>query len=238
MTAHAPTHLSRLEWLQRIPLLQGADEALLLRASQVLLVRDVERHAVVLHKGSPGDHLLFCLLGHLRAVDLTEDGRELGLNTFVAGDTLGELSVIDGQPRSANVVALTRAKVAWLPKDMALDLLYQCPSVAQRMMAKLAAGLRQASKTRAILGAQTVHQRVYALLNDLMICGPGGLYLVERMPTQHEIALQTGTSRESVSRAMGHLIKDGVIEKDLRRLIIRKPDALQRAAQHGLGHSD
>ena len=49
------------------------------------------------------------------------------------------------------------------------------------------------------------------------------------MPTQQEIAIMVNTSRETVSRAIQILLQKGVVEKDLRRLIVRQPEELSKA---------
>jgi DNA-binding GntR family transcriptional regulator len=51
--------------------------------------------------------------------------------------------------------------------------------------------------------------------------------VIERLPTQQEISIMVNTSRETVSRAIHMLIQRGVVEKDLRRLIVRRPDVLR-----------
>jgi CRP-like cAMP-binding protein len=189
----------------------------------------------VLHKGNAGDHLLFVLSGRLQVVDLTEDGREIGLNFLVAGDYFGELSIIDGLPRSASVVACENSLVATLPRSHALRLIYHCPLVAERLLKHMAANIRKAASYRTILGIPNAFQRVFALLNQFATVAPGGLVVIDNMPTQQEIAITVNTSRESVSRAIHVLIQHGVVEKDMRRLIIRLPDVLRRAASTGEG---
>jgi DNA-binding GntR family transcriptional regulator len=65
------------------------------------------------------------------------------------------------------------------------------------------------------------------LLNHLSKTSPSGLVVIESLPTQQDISIMINTSRETVSRALQVLIQSGVVEKDLRRLIIRKPEALR-----------
>ena len=79
--------------LQKIPLLAGIDSQCLTQVASALQLRSVERGHQVLQKGSAGEHLLFVLSGRLQAVDLTEDGREIGLSFLTAGDYFGELSI-------------------------------------------------------------------------------------------------------------------------------------------------
>lgn len=213
--------------LQKIPLLAGLDEAALKKVAGALQVRKAEHGQAILNKGGKGDYLLFLLSGRLQAVDITEDGREVGLSFLVPGDYFGELSVIDDLPRAATVVACEPSIYALLPRLHALDLIHNNPSVAERMFKRLAAGIRRSSNLRTILSITVAFQRVYALLDHLSQKSPGGLVVIERLPTQQEISIMINTSRETVSRAIQVLIQRGVVEKDLRRLIIRQPEALR-----------
>jgi CRP/FNR family transcriptional regulator, cyclic AMP receptor protein len=213
--------------LNNIPLLMGVDEATLRQVASVLQVRTAERGGHILHKGDTGDHLLFLLSGRLQAVDITEGGREIGLSFLEPGDYFGELSIIDGMPRSASVIACEPSMYALLSRPHALELIHNNPQVAERVLKRFAASIRRASNFRTILGIPNAFQRVYALLDYLSQKGQGGLVVIERLPTQQEISIMVNTSRETVSRAIHTLIERGVLEKDLRRLIVRQPDVLR-----------
>jgi CRP-like cAMP-binding protein len=212
--------------LCNIPVLSGVDEATLLKLASVMQVRNSEKGQHLLHKGSAGEHLLFLINGRLQAIDITEDGREVGLSFLMPGDYFGELSVIDGLPRSASVVACEPSIYALLPRQHALDLIYNNPLVAERVLKRFAGAIRQASNFRTILGIPNAFQRVYALLAHLAQKGNGGLIVIEKLPTQQEISIMINTSRETVSRAIQNLVHRGVVEKDLRRLIVRQPEVL------------
>lgn len=215
--------------LNKIPLFVGVDPETLAQVATVMQIRTVERGHYVLHKGSVGDYLLFVLTGRLQAIDPTEDGREVGLNFLAPGDYFGELSIIDGLPRSASVVASENSMIALLPRAQALTLIYNTPVVVERLLKRMAASLRTATNYQVILGIPNAFQRVFALLNQFTEIAPGGLVLIQKMPTQQEIANMTNTSRETVSRAIHILIQKGVVEKDMRRLIVRHPEALRKA---------
>ena len=215
--------------LQKIPLLAGIEEMALREITPSFQVKTFARGGPVLQKGSAGEHLLFLLSGRLQTIDLTEDGQEVGLNFLNEGDYFGELSIIDGLPRSASVVATEISLVAFLPRAQAMELITKNPMIAERMLKKMAASVRSATSYRTILGIPNAFQRVFALLNQIAKTAPGGLVLVEKMPTQQEIAITANTSRETVSRAINILIQKGIVEKDLRRLIIRLPENLRKA---------
>lgn len=213
--------------LNKLPLLVGVDEVTLKKIAGLLQVRTADKGQPILHKGGVGDHLLFLLSGRLQAVDLTEDGREIGLSFLMPGNYFGELSVIDGLPRSATVVACEPSIYALLPRAHALELMQNNPLIAGRMLKRLTNDIRRASNFRTILGIPNAFQRVYALLNYLAQTTPSGLVVIERLPTQQEISIMVNTSRETVSRALQVLIQRGVVEKDLRRLIVRQPEVLR-----------
>lgn len=215
--------------LQKIPLLAGVSPETLSMIGTALQLRTVERGTQVLQKGSSGDHLLFVLSGRLQAVDITEDGREIGLNLLVSGDYFGELSIVDGLPRSASVVALENSLIALLPRTQALALIYHTPLIVERLLKRMASSVRKAADYRTILGIPNASQRVFALLQQFAKIAPGGLVVIDKLPTQQEMAIMVNTSRETVSRAIHILMSRGVVEKDLRRLIVRQPEALRRA---------
>ena len=224
--------------LQNIPLLAGVDAKVLGEMVVSLQFRTLERGSYAVQKGDVGEHLLFVLTGRLQAVDLTEDGREIGLSFLIPGDYFGELSIIDGLPRSASVVASEKSLIALLPRTAALALIYHNPLVSERMFKQMASSIRSSANYRAILGMPSAFQRVFALLNQFAKSAPGGLVVIEKMPTQQEIAIMVNTSRETVSRAIQILLQKGVVEKDLRRLIVRQPAELSKAVNQTISPTE
>jgi CRP/FNR family cyclic AMP-dependent transcriptional regulator len=216
--------------LASLPLLAGVDTATLRRLAGAVAWRDVKKKEPVLFKGSPGDHLLFLVQGRLQVLDVTESGREIGLNLLNAGDYFGELSIIDNEPRSASVVAMEKSLVALLPKAQAWELFHQNPLVAERVLLGLARKLRNASTYQTILCLPNASQRVFALLQRLCKVAPGGLVVIDFPPKQQELAIMANTSRETVSRATKVLTDSRILEKDNHRLIVRDPEALARLA--------
>jgi CRP-like cAMP-binding protein len=222
-----PTAVLRLG---RLPLLAGVDRETLAKVAAAVTWREVKKREAVLFKGSSGDHLLFLVEGRLQVLDVTESGREIGLNLLTAGDYFGELSIIDGEPRSASVVAMDNSLVALLPKAQAWELFRRNPLVAERVLLGLARKLRNASIYQTILCLPNASQRVFALLQRLCKVAPGGLVVIDFPPKQQELAIMANTSRETVSRATKVLTDARIVEKDNHRLIVRDPKALERYA--------
>lgn len=221
------------EFLRRLPILGLlTDEQLAQVMSGSRLSRYPKKAPVVL-KGQTIDNLALLVSGKLQVVDYMADGREIGLNIIQAGGFFGELSVIDRLPRSATLVALTPAAVIHVPGDLARKLFFEYPPVAEAMLVHLARAVRRMSDLRTVQALPHSFQRVYALLDYVKEQAPGGMWLINDLPTHQEIAIMVNTSRETVTRALSSLVAAGVVEKDMRRLLIRKPDALKRLAEEG-----
>ena len=208
---------------------QLADEDLEAVRSAVR-VRQFARREVVCRKDDVPDGLYLLISGRLQVIDIGEDGREVGLNLLKPGAFFGELSVIDGLPRSAHIIAQEAATVGVVPQQAARNLFYRTPGTAEAMLRHVTALVRNMSNYRVLLSIPQAPQRVFALLQQLSQTMPGGLVVVPNLPKRQEMAIMLNTSRETVSRAVAQLVAQGVVEKDLRRLIVRNPAALARLA--------
>jgi CRP-like cAMP-binding protein len=231
-TADAKTQANLHIHLRKIPLLSELNEEEMLRVRADIRVRAYAKRDVVLQKGASGDSLLFLLSGQLQVIDITEDGRAIGLRMLSPGDFFGEIAVINGSMRSASVVALSPVLVALLPRATALHLFSHSPSVANQMLRFLAAKVQRDSEFRALLSIHNTSKRIYTFLGLLKEKkAEDNLEVVENLPTHQDIANMINTSRETVTRTLLSLVQQGIIKKGTHRLIIVDPEALQKLAQ-------
>src|SRR3569623_3010081 len=191
--------------LRRFPLFADLPEQELRVTSGLLRMKNFARRELVCRKDDAADGLYMLFTGRLQAVDIAEDGREIGLNLIKPGSFFGELSVIDGHPRSAHVIALQLSTVGVIPQNAAREVFYKLPATAEAMMKHLAALVRNLSAFRALLAIPNAQQRVYALRQQLAQQMPGGLVVVQNLPKQQEMAIMITNSRQPVSRALAHL---------------------------------
>ncbi|HYC42796.1 MAG TPA: Crp/Fnr family transcriptional regulator [Noviherbaspirillum sp.] len=217
--------------LRKIPLLANLTEEEMARVKADLRIRQYARRDMVLQKGGPGDSLLFLLSGQLQVIDITEDGRAIGLSILTPGDFFGEIAVINGSSRSASVVALSPVLVALLPRPTALHLFSHSPTVANQMLRHLAAKIQRDSEFRALLSIHNTAKRIYSFLSLMKEKKPDNTEVVENLPTHQDIANMINTSRETVTRTILALVNQGVVKKDTHRLIIINPDELKKLAQ-------
>lgn len=109
--------LKRSEFLREL-----SDDALQAVAAQGT-VRTFAKDEVVFRKGDAADSFFIILSGHLKIVTTDAKGDEIIINKVEAGETVGEMSLIDQRPRSAGVIALDEAKVLELNRGVFFDLL-------------------------------------------------------------------------------------------------------------------
>lgn len=218
--------------LRKIPLLAELTDDELVNIKGELRYRHFAKRSVVLHKGGSADALLFLLSGQLQVIDVTEDGRAVGLRMLAAGDFFGEIALINGSTRSASVVAMSEVLVAFMPASIALHLFSHSPSVARKMLGHLAQKIQRDSEFRALLSINNTSRRIYTYISLMkQVEDENGRYIVENLPTHQDIANMINTSRETVTRALAALMQQGVAQKEAHRLVILDPDALQRLAQ-------
>ena len=217
--------------LRKIPLLANLTEEEMALVRADLRIRQYAKREIVLQKGASGDSLLFLLTGQLQVIDITEDGRAIGLRMLSPGDFFGEIAVINGTMRSASVVATTAVLVALLPRNTALHLFSHSPSVANQMLRFLAAKVQRDSEFRALLSIHNTAKRIYSFLELVKEKQDGDVEVVENLPTHQDIANMINTSRETVTRTLLALVQQGIIKKGTHRLIIVDPAGLQKLAQ-------
>lgn len=217
--------------LRKIPLLSELSDDEVLRIKPDFRFKQYAKREVVLQKGGSGDGLLFLLSGQLQVVDVTEDGRAIGLRMLGPGDFFGEIAVINGSTRTASVVALSEVLVAFLPAPTALHLFSHSPSVANKMLRHLAEKIQRDSEFRTLLSINNTTRRIYTFLVQYKKLQAGDPDVVENLPTHQDIANMINTSRETVTRALLTLQQQGIVQKDTHRLIILNRNALQKLVE-------
>lgn len=219
--------------LRKIPLFADLSDEDMRRVNAEIRIRHFNKREVVLHKGGSGDGLLFLLSGQLQVIDITEDGRAVGLRILAPGDFFGEIALINESTRSASVVATSDVLVAFLPAATALHLFSHSPSVAKQMLKHLAQKIQRDSEFRALLSINNTARRIYTYLSLLQKKPEGAGFhpVVENLPTHQDIANMINTSRETVTRALLTLVQLGIVQKEANRLVILDPVALQKLVQ-------
>jgi CRP-like cAMP-binding protein len=186
--------------------------------------RQAEAGSVIVSEAEAGDQLFVIVSGKVKVVLYGETGREIILSILRGGDFFGEMSLLDRQPRSANVVAVEDSQLLGLDREAFQTHLQGHPSTAMAILAEMSRRLRHADEVIGNLALLDVYARVARTIRDLAQKQgepvDGGLLIKER-PTQQEIAGLIGTSRETVSRALNDFTRRGLLEMSGKQILVR-----------------
>jgi len=163
----------------------------------------------------PRDAVYFVVSGGVRVATSTGQAGEIAFIDLGAGAHFGELSAIDGQPRSANVFSKGNCIVAYVESAKFNAILSSNPQVSFALLQHLTSIIRNNNKRIVDLSTRTDVQRVYSELLRISEPDPkgDGSWLITRMPKHKEIAAWAGTNEESVATALGQLIKVGLAKR-------------------------
>lgn len=161
------------------------------------------------------DAVFFVISGSVRVATATGESGEIAFIDLDAGAQFGELSAIDGQPRSASVFAREHCVLASLETGKFTQVLLSNPQVSLALLQHLTAIIRRNNRRIVDLSTRTDVQRVYSELLRISEPDPkgDGSWLIARMPKHKEIAAWAGTTEESVATALGQLIKVGLAKR-------------------------
>jgi CRP-like cAMP-binding protein len=181
--------------------------------------------------------VFFIVESSVRAVIYSPAGKEISFRDISAGDMFGEFSAIDGQPRSAHVIALTDSLIASLSADEFWQVLRDYPIVAEATLKRLTKQLRILSERVFEFSALTVKNRIHAELLRLARDHSRGANkaAISPVPTHAEIASRVSTHREAVTRELNDLTRAGLIERRHGVLIIRDVEHLARMVEEVRG---
>ncbi len=190
-------------------------------------------HQQIIDKESTTRDVCFVVSGKVRIVNYSFSGRGIILDELLPGSYFGELSAIDGLPRSARVVALGEAMIAFLPRPGFLRLMEDHPRLALKVMAQLAKIVRTSTQRIMDLSTLGANNRVHADL--LRHAGDIDDETIEAtimpIPIHSDIASRVSTTRETVARVMNDLARKGLVEKMEDRLIIRDVQHLREMVE-------
>lgn len=200
-----------------------------------LLRRGVERRwpagATLCHEGDDSTWVIVLLSGRVKACSDGERGGEVVLAIRGSGALLGEISAIDGHPRSATVRALEPVTARILQAEEFTAFLQEHPKVSLQLMRLICERWRDSDRKRIEFGMLDTTSRVAQRLVELAdrYGEPEKNSVRVGVPfTQEELAGWVGASREAVSKALRSLRARGWIETGRRTVIIHDLAALRR----------
>ena len=213
-----------VSFLKYIPLFSELTDAELKEIVKLAVRQVYKKDNMILIEEEIGSTMFIILDGRVKISRISDDGREVILSILSEGDFFGEMSILDGQNRSANVVTLDDSKIMVIRREDFLQMLHDYPQIAINLLKELAGRLRRSDSQIKSLSLQNATGKVASTL--LRIADDSGkIHLgqveIPRLPPQQDLANMAGTSRETISRVLKALTKQGYLKKEGSRLIIK-----------------
>jgi CRP-like cAMP-binding protein len=226
--------MSETIWfLKRCPLFERLSPMESQRLEAHALARSFARREIIYFPDEPGRTVLVLVRGRVKIKAVTPDGRETIFAFIEAGELFGELAVIDEQPRREYAEAVDDSLVLAVPREDLLWLMARRPDVALSVTKLLGFRLRRVeNRLRNTLFRSTRERTVGLLLELLEAHGEpveDGWEIRLRLSHQ-ELANLIGSTRESVTLALGRLQRDGLIAVRRRLIRVRNREKLAAAA--------
>lgn len=189
---------------------------------------------VVFLEGDRSDRVVLIVDGNVKITSVTEDGQEIVLAVRGPGDLIGELSVLDGGPRSASAYALDEVRARIIGAGEFEQFLEKQPRFAMAQLRTLVGRLRYSDAKRIELSGYDTDNRVARRLLELADShgepAADGIRITLRL-SQDELAGWTGASREAVARALRRFREAGLLVTERRQITIVDQAGLERRTQ-------
>lgn len=192
-------------------------------------VVNVQPNETILRQGDDGDALILLLEGVVRVSMVTSNGREIILDYAEPGAVLGEIALLDGEPRTASIISLWKGRVLRLSRAAFEGFIERHPKMALKVMRDMARRLRQTDTTIENDRAFTTGPRLARFLKRLTDSKHGQKLAGDL--SQSELGNFVGISRENINRQLSVWAGEGVIELCQGRIRILDSEYLSQIAE-------
>ncbi len=187
----------------------------------------------ILDRRDDSRDVCFIASGRVRVVNFSIAGREVSFDDIEEGGFFGELAAIDGEPRSASVLALKQTVIAFMPPSLFQQVVSENPELASVVFRRLAKMVRLATERIMDLTTLGANNRVHAEI--LRLAKPNlqedGSAKVRPIPVHSDIASRVSTTRETVARVLSELARDGLVTRHSDHLLVEDYHQLEEMVE-------
>jgi CRP/FNR family cyclic AMP-dependent transcriptional regulator len=203
------------ETLEKVELLRSIDAKQRDAFERRCLWRHANAKQWLLEQNDVGTDIYFLTRGVVRVLITPSPDREVILGDINAGGYFGEMAAIDGQPRSAGILAITDATIACMPAAVFRDVIRNHPDVSEQLLKQLVTRVRALDQRVNEFSSMDVKHRIYSELLRLSRPDPTASHqaIVSPPPVHADIAARVSTRREMVARELKALERSGLLTK-------------------------
>jgi len=226
--------MDRLELLRKIPLFSPLSDEILSNLSTTVRLQKIKQGQVIFRKGDEGTALYILRSGTIKIVLPSRLGAEIIVSIFSDGDFFGEMALLDGEPRSADAVAIKPSELLVLSRNDFLSFLQSDVNAVNSILSVLTKRLRKTHDLLEDVCFLTISQRLSKLILELgKIYGrsEGDSVIIDISLTQKELGDMIGATRESINKELKMLRERGLIEMKGNQIQICDLSRLKRKAR-------
>ena len=215
--------MNKINLLRSVSLFWDLSDKELGYISDKMVSRTFDSGSYIFLEDSDGEQCFFVVEGSVKVTRLSKEGKEVILAMMGIGDFFGEMSLLDGRSRSANIISLEKTEVLTLNREDFLEVLQNYPNIAIQLIKEMALRLRKSDRHIVSLSLSDAEKRIALCIirfADEKGTIKNGKVNIKKIPIQQDIANMAGTSRETVSRAMKILEDESFITRDGKNLTI------------------
>ena len=219
----------KVDSIRRIPLFSTLTDDEFSQLQHTFSLRSYRKNQVIFLEEATGNYMYLVLAGKVKVTKATSGGKETILAIHQAGDFLGEMALLDGHTSPATVSAMEDCRIISVTGADFHKYLMRNEKVVLQIIQVLCARLRQVWGQVQTLSYSTADARIRNGIHQLArrhgVRDARGI-IIDLKITHQELAEMVGTSRETVTRTLARLIRQGILRVDHRRMILLKPQAL------------
>jgi len=209
--------------LRVVPVFADLDDQALQQLASTCKHHTLKKNTELMRQGEIGKNLYIIESGRVKIYVASEDGREITINEESDGSCIGEIALLDEEPRSASVVTLEKTIVIAISKSAFQECAAANPAIAFAIIRTLTRRLRAATGGMKSLALDNVYRRLAAKINELAVTGDDNVMRLTQRYTHQDLGNMVGASREMVSKVMAELVKGGYVELHDKKITICRP---------------
>lgn len=210
-----------LSFLQRVPIFNELSEVALQRLLDQSRVIKFHQGVQLMTEGETGECLYLIVSGRVKIYISDEDGNEMTLYIETPGSYIGDISLLDGAPRTASAITMEKTEVICLSKSTFNGVIAENPDIAFNIIAALTKKLRRSTEVIRSLALRNVYQRLVLKLLELAEFRDGEKVIGTKY-SYVELGKMIGASREMVGKVMAELMRGEYIEERDKKLFLLK----------------
>lgn len=212
-----------IELLKKIPIFSKLSEDVLLNILKLQVVKTYKKGSVIFHEYDKGDAFFFVKSGKVKIFKTSLDGRDITLNILEEGSIFAEVTLFNDINYPATAMVLEESQIGMILNKDIEKLILKNTSLALQIIKLLNKRLYKSQSTIKDMAFSDTFVRVTNVLIDLSsshgIVTNNGIEINMNI-TRQDIADMVGTTRETVSRIIADLKRDGLIETNSKKIII------------------